>query len=112
MQEWIDERVHPPSTASLFGKISSGRGECCITQIRKRNKALWLIGMTDMNPLGARAEHTQIAARIDDAGRNAMPVQDGNGEVHGVALGNASQINPERSMETHPASGKEPDIAP
>ena len=39
LQERIDERIHSPSAAALFRKIASGGGECCIAQIRQRNKA-------------------------------------------------------------------------
>lgn len=68
--------------------------------------------MADMNAFDAWAEHAEITARIHDAGGDAMPAQDGNGDVHGVALGDAPQIDPERAVETHPAPGKESDILP
>ena len=72
-----------------------------------RNNASRPIRMADMNAFDLGAEHAEITARIHDAGRDVALAQDGNGDVHGIAFGDASQIDPERAIETYPASGKQ-----
>ena len=68
--------------------------------------------MPDVNALGDRAEDAKVAPGVDETGADAVAAQGDDGQIHRMALGDAAEIDPERSVESDATTRQEPDVPP